>query len=433
MRILYLVVGNDFVAGGATIRDAVFVKGLTEAGHEVEAVSLYGHVGVEGESGYSSVFKPLSSHTLRRYFPHLAKLPEALASFANGVRPLDNMTSAVAMGGRIDPKGPLAVGLLAGTNKLQRREFSRLATRLSGNANRVDAAVFSNVMLSGLAEPIRERFDCPIICLSQGADRFIEALEEPYRSETRRLARRNARLFRLVVASSRHFAIRAAEFLSLPAARIKVAPPGVDAEAMTHSEPRRREPFTVGYMAPIRKDKGLDILVEAMETLTAGGVQEAELWIAGRVEEERYWNRLCHRLEMARPRLSYRTFGSLGLRERRNFMMGLSAFAVSSREPESRATHMLEAMAAGVPVVGPAAGVIPEVFQQAAGGLLVSSDAPAWMFAQALEILATMPDTADEMGQAGRAGVREHFSMDRAAGRLCRIIEEALGKGTPGK
>lgn len=424
MRILYLVGGDDTIAGGATVRDSTFVRGLVEAGHDVMAVSLYGPASAEGEEGYSRIFHPLGQTTLRRLFPRLSRVPGTIAGLFRRPQPVRTMTSLAVTGKRGDPRGPLAVSLLSGANKLQRREFSRLMEFVGGAT--IDVAVLSNTMLSGLTEAIRANLGCPIICLSQGADRFVETIEEPYRSDARKLIRKNARLFRLVVAASRYFAIRTTEFLALPASRIKVVPPGVDAATLQNPAPRRRVPFTIGYMAPIRKDKGLDILIEAMESLVRDTPVEPELWISGRVEDERYWNRLHRRLEGPALKNVHRIYGTLIEKERRDFMEGLSAFVVSSREPEPRATHILEAMAAGVPVVGPASGIVPEIFQYANGGLLVSSEAPSWMFAQALELLAAMPDTADEMGRVGSEGVNKYFSIQSSADRLKAVLEEAL-------
>ena len=430
MHILYLVGGNDIIGGGATIRDVAFVRGLTAAGHEVTALSLFGQTKIEGEPGYANEFRALGRNTLRRLFPRLSRVPITIANLLRRPRPVDNMTALAVMGKRVDPTGPMAVSLLSGANKLQRREFARLMEHLTSNRARIDIAILSNTMLSGLAEAIRANIGCPIICLSQGFDRVVEALEEPYRSDARKLIRKNARLFRLVVVSSRYFAIRTTESLALPASRIKVVPPGVDAELLDNPAPRRRIPFTIGYMAPVCKEKGLDILIDAVDSLVKDSAVEPELWISGRVEDERYWNRLHRRLEGSALKTRHKVFGSLDVKGRRDFMEGLSVFVVSSREPESRATHLLEAMAAGVPVVGPAAGIIPEIFQYANGGLLVSSEAPAWMFAQALELMAAMPDTADEMGRAGSEGVREYFSIQSAAGRLTGIIEKALEEET---
>ena len=421
MRIVYLVGGNDVIAGGATVRDATFVRGLQDIGHEVIPVSLYGPADMEGEPGYCKIFHPLGHNTLRRFFPRLSKVPSTLGSLLRRPRPVMSMTSIAVTGRRADLRGPLAVSLLSGANKLQRREFSRLMDYLSGRGA-PDAVILSNTMLSGLAEALRANLGCPLFCLSQGSDRLIEALEEPYRSDARKLVRKNARLFRQVISTSRYFAIRATESFALPASRITIVPPGIDSAALSNPAPRRRLPFTVGFLSPIRKDKGLDILVDAVESLVRDTAVEPELWIAGRVEDDRYWSRLRRRLDAKELGPRHKVFGTLDAKERRDFMEGLSVFVVPSREPESRATQVLEAMAAGVPVVGPACGIIPEIFQYANGGLLVSSEAPAWMFAQALELLASMPDTADEMGRMGSEGVAEYFSVESSAQRLAEVI-----------
>lgn len=429
MRILYLVSNNEFIAGGATVRDAVFVRGLVEAGHEVNAVSLYGPARIEGEKAYSAVFHSLGHNTLRRIFPRLSRIPNALATMVRKPRPVMNMTSLAVSGRGNDARGPMAVSLLAGSGKMQRREFSRLMEYLARKGGeKIDAVVLANTMLSGWAEPLMGYLSCPIVCLSQGSDRVIENLEEPYRSDARKLVRRNARLFRLVVTTSRYFAIRATESMALPPAKVKVVSPGVDVDAVTMAEPRRRDPFTIGFMGDIGPEKGLDILIDAVDGLVKDSRVDSMLWISGKVTDDRYWQRLRRRLDTAALRGRYKAFGELVGEERRKFMTGLSVFVVTSREPESRATHLMEAMAVGVPVVGPASGIIPEIFQEANGGLLVSSDAPAWMYGQALELLASMPDTADEMGRAGAKGVREHFSTRNAAVNLAAYIEEVTGK-----
>ncbi|MCD7896015.1 MAG: glycosyltransferase family 4 protein [Planctomycetaceae bacterium] len=423
MHVLYLVAGNDVIAGGATVRDASFVNGLREAGHDVTAVSLYGPATVEGELHPSRLFPPLAHNTLRRLFPRLAKFPTTITSMFRRPRPVMSMTSYAVSGKRNDLRGPLAVSLLSGANKMQRREFFRLMELLGDK--KADAAIFANTMLSGLAEAISVNLGCPVFCLSQGSDRYVEGLEEPYRSDARKLIRKNARLFRRVVTTSRFFAIRATESLALPANRIKIVPPGIETATLINPAPRKRIPFTIGYLGPIRKEKGLDILVEAFETLVRDTTVNPELWISGQIEDGRYWNRLHRRLESKALAGKHKVFGLLSGNGRREFFEGLSVFVVPSRQPESRATHMLEAMAAGVPVVGPASGIIPEIFQYANGGLLVSSESPSWMFTQALELLASMPDTADEMGRAGSEGVVEHFSIASSSRQLADIIENS--------
>ena len=277
MRIAYLVAGNDSFGGGATVRDAAFVRGMLNAGHEVDAFSLYGYASIEGETRPSDIFTPLGRHSLSRIFPRLTKVPKILTSFSHLVRPVDNMTSIAVTGRRFDPNGPLVVDLLSGANKTQRSEFSRLMESLGRKPGKIEVVVLANLILSGLAEAVRANIGCPIVCLSQGSDRIIESLEEPFRSDARKLVRKNSRYFRRVISSSRYFAIRATESLALPASRIKVVPPGVDAKAMDNPAPRKRIPFTIGYMAPIQKERGLDILLDAVDGLLNSAHLDLEL------------------------------------------------------------------------------------------------------------------------------------------------------------
>ncbi|MDR1611964.1 MAG: glycosyltransferase family 4 protein [Planctomycetota bacterium] len=421
MRILYLAGGNHVIGGGATVRDAMFVRGLRNIGHDVLALSVLGAVRVDGAEDDSRLFDTLNSGRITRYFPHLSRLLTTLSSLWRRPRPVRNLTS-FAVGGYIDRAGPAAVAMLAGRDKRLRGDFVKCMAFLGGNPPRPDVVVLSTPMLSALVEPLRANLECPVVCLTQGADRTIESLEDPFRSDARKLIRKNARHLSLAVATSRHFAIRATEFMALPAAKVKVVPPGVDASALDNPSPRARRPFVIGFHDSICREKGLDTLVDALDHLVKNGRRDPLLWIAGRIADPRYWQRIKRRLESPLLSGKFKFFGELGARARREFLAGLSVFVVASREPESKGTVILEAMALGVPLIGPSSGIIAEIFQYVNGGLLVSSDAPVWMYAQALELLDSMPETADNLGKNAARGVAEHFSIERAANRLSALL-----------
>ena len=86
---------------------------------------------------------------------------------------------------------------------------------------------------------------------------------------------------------------------------------------------------------------------------------------------------------------------------------------------ESFGLYLLEAMAAGVPVVQPRHGAFPELLEATGGGILCEPDDPASL-ADGLESLLTDELRARELGERGRRAVLERFTAERMA----RGVEE---------
>jgi glycosyltransferase involved in cell wall biosynthesis len=86
---------------------------------------------------------------------------------------------------------------------------------------------------------------------------------------------------------------------------------------------------------------------------------------------------------------------------------------------------LVEAMAAGAPVVATGVSGIPELVAHERNGLLVPPDDPAAL-ADALVRLHEDRALAQRVTAAGRATVRERFDGDRLAGALAALFEEAI-------
>ena len=95
-------------------------------------------------------------------------------------------------------------------------------------------------------------------------------------------------------------------------------------------------------------------------------------------------------------------------------------------EPLGNAT--LEAMAAGVPVVGSRVGGIPEMVVDGETGLLVSPKDPVAL-ADALHTLIADRNRAARYGSAARARAESHFSLRAHADRLQSVYDRLLGPG----
>ena len=111
-----------------------------------------------------------------------------------------------------------------------------------------------------------------------------------------------------------------------------------------------------------------------------------------------------------------------------NFLKSFDVFVMCS-EMEGLGTSILDAMAAGKPVVGTRTGGIPEVVDDAVTGVLVPpGDAPA--LAGAIVRLLENPSLRERMGQAGWARVRERFTVERMVDRTRGVYRELLAKRT---
>lgn len=94
---------------------------------------------------------------------------------------------------------------------------------------------------------------------------------------------------------------------------------------------------------------------------------------------------------------------------------------------EALSNSLLEAMAAGNPVVATRVGGTPDAVLDGVTGLLVPPSDPASL-ADALERLLVEPALMRRMGRLGRERVREHFSPESAIGALTEAYADLLGQ-----
>jgi sugar transferase (PEP-CTERM/EpsH1 system associated) len=102
----------------------------------------------------------------------------------------------------------------------------------------------------------------------------------------------------------------------------------------------------------------------------------------------------------------------------------LDVFALSSIT-EGTSISLLEAMAAGVPVVATAVGGNPALVTHGVTGLLCPSRDPEALAARILEVLRD-PARSGALAAAGKARVADAFSVERAAAAYAGLYEDLL-------
>lgn len=163
--------------------------------------------------------------------------------------------------------------------------------------------------------------------------------------------------------------------------------------------------------------KGIEHLVEAMAILAGSGLR-AHLVVAGDGELRPRLATLAARLGAAASFIGFRT-------DLPGLLADADAFAMPSLS-EGLGIAALEAMAAGKPVVASAVGGLTESVVDGVTGFLVPPGDAAAM-AEALRKLLVDRPLAVALGVAGRARVRESFSLDNMARRNEKLYFELLG------
>ena len=162
------------------------------------------------------------------------------------------------------------------------------------------------------------------------------------------------------------------------------------------------------FVGRLRIRKGVEVLLEALRDLRPARL--ARLRIAGDGEHRGRLERRVSELDLGE---AVTFLGNCDAGRVRRLLAGAAALVVPSIY-EGMPLVVLEAMAAGVPVVASAVSGIPEVVEDGETGWLVPPEDPRAL-EQALEDVLARPQEARRRGEAGRRRVEECFRPFKAA------------------
>jgi glycosyltransferase involved in cell wall biosynthesis len=112
--------------------------------------------------------------------------------------------------------------------------------------------------------------------------------------------------------------------------------------------------------------------------------------------------------------------------EKVRFLRSLDVFSVPATASEAFGLYVIEALAAGVPVVQPRAWAFPEIAGENCGALFDpgnSAESAALALADALEKILRDPARARALGAAARGLAREKFSLRGMAASFVKLAE----------
>jgi glycosyltransferase involved in cell wall biosynthesis len=342
------------------------------------------------------------------------------------------LTLAGSYGAQTSPAklGEFTLDILRGETGHTTKELDRLIRFLKTDL-RPQVVTLPNLMFIGAARRFKHELGVPIVCELTGEDIFLSAMSEPHKSQARQIIRERAAEVDRFIATSRYYAGEMARYLDVSLERIEVVYPGIAADYLREGprdESTARRPATVGYLARICPEKGIDQLVDAMLVLKGRkGFEDVKLHAAGYLGKAyaKWYAELERRIRGSALGKDYRYFGEVDRAGKLRLLDGVDVLAVPTAYPESKGLYVLESLARGTPVVLPHHGSFPELVELTGGGVThAPGDAPA--LADALAGMLSDPAKRRRHGDAGRSAVRERFLDTHMAQGVLEILRSAI-------
>lgn len=413
---------------GSCMRDNTLVAALHRAGCDVQLAPTYTPIRTDDENvSIDRVFYGGINVYLQQLFPWLGRLPKFLDSWLDHPRLISYLASR-GMETDAAQLGAMTVSMLKGTAGFQRKEVRRLVRWLAEEA-RPDVVDVTNILISGFAPELKSRWNGRLVVTLQGDDLFFDGLVEPYRSQALAEVRRLLPSIDAFVTFNAYYADYMADYLGVDRGRIHLAPLGMRLrDVPPRPQAAADRPPTIGYFARHCPAKGLHVLVDAFVDLAARpGMEQVRLRSAGWLGDgdRAYFNEQLAKLQAAGVGERYEYAGSPGDRAGKfDFLHGLDLFCVPTTYREPKGLFVLEALAAGLPVVAPAHGGFPELLAGDVGRLVPPGDPVA--LADALEDLLGDAEARSRLAAAGPDHVRTHHSDDAMAAATLEIYRRVL-------
>lgn len=205
--------------------------------------------------------------------------------------------------------------------------------------------------------------------------------------------------------------------------RLSLIPNAIDAEVYRRKKAvRANGPLRIVYLGRLHRDKGLFEAIEGMHMLRARGFDGFIFDIAGAGPDEA---ELVQRIRLYRLEGHVRLVGVVTGEAKRRFWEDADVLLLPSYH-EGLPYTLLEAMAAGTPVVATHVGAIPDVVQSGVHGLLVPpADVPALV--EALVLLTSGRPLLEQMSQACVARIAAAYRIERLIVQMNELYMGLVG------
>ena len=424
MKIVYLITGSggSFYCGNC-YRDMIYLRAIRKVnGITASAIPLYlppDETTVESGLDKNVFFGAISMY-LREKVPFLRNMPVFIDKLVDS-RPMLKMAARRAGTTRTEGLEDMTLNMIRGENAFPDKELQRLVDYLSRDG-KPDIIHLSNALIIGLARQIKKKLDVKIVCSLLNEDDWIDEMAEPYQSRAWKLISKEAHNVDAFLTPSNYYKEMFISKTGIPGNNFHVIPLGIDPGDLMKIEKKDNYP-SIGYFCRINSQNGIDKLVDAfIELKSRNSLPGLTLHISGGYtgDDRPFIADQIRKIKDSGLKSFVRIYPEFQGKSKQEFFSNIDVMSVPVRKHDGYGLYILEANAAGVPVVQPATGAFPEIVERTMGGITYTPDSVEELAESLLKILKEN-ELRSRLGKQGREKVLAELSLEKMSEGLSKV------------
>jgi glycosyltransferase involved in cell wall biosynthesis len=424
MKIVYLITGSGgaFYCGNC-YRDMLYVRAIRKVpGIKVEAIPLYlpPDRKTTGNELDRHVFFGAISLFLREKVPFLSNMPGFLDKVFDTM-PMLKIASRFSGTTRTEGLEDITLHMIEGDNAFRKHEVDRLVRYLTRNG-KPDVIHLSNALIIGLARQLKRRINVKTVCSLLNEDDWIEEMAEPFRSKAWNLIAAEASHIDTFITPSKYYRDLFIQKTGLPGNNISIVPLGFDPGVGTEVNENQHSP-SIGYLCRVNHMNGFDKIVDAFIRLkSTSSYKDLTLHVCGGYtgDDKQFIREQIAKIKEHGFKSSVKIYPEFQGNAKQEFFANIDVMSVPVRKIDGYGLYILEANAAGVPVVQPATGAFPEILEKTGGGIIYAPDTVEDL-SMSLDKLLLNKELRNKLSASGKKGVSENLSLEKMSSNLSGI------------
>jgi glycosyltransferase involved in cell wall biosynthesis len=424
MKIVYLITGSggSFYCGNC-YRDMIYLRAIRKVqGINATAIPLYlppDETNIESGLDKHVFFGAISMY-LREKVPFLRNMPAFIDKVVDSA-PMLKMAASRAGTTRTEGLEDMTLNMIKGENAFPEKELQRLLKYLTKDG-KPDIIHLSNALIIGLARQLKKHLDVKIVCSLLNEDDWIDEMAEPFQSKAWKLISQEAVNVDAFITPSRYYKEFFVSKTGVSGSNFHVIPLALDAEDLSNIEQNLHEP-ALGYYCRINSQNGFDKLVDAFIDLkSSDSLPGLTLHVSGGYtgDDKPFIAEQIKKIKTHGLKSFIRIYPEFQGNSKHEFFSNIDIMSVPVRKYDGYGLYILEANAAGIPVVQPATGAFPEIIEKTKGGITYLPDSIGELSASILKLFNdnTMRRVLSE---SGRKNVKNELSLDKMSESLSEV------------